>query len=101
MRPLVSLLFCAAILFAQQAPKPYAPTADEIRQIEAKASELADLLRKVENHPLYPDAAIYHKAARFIVDQPGEFANAASVSFTPPALANSPGWSTMKRAALW
>src|SRR5581483_1978965 len=50
MRPLFSLLFCAAIAAAQQAPKPYTPTADEIRQIEAKTSELAEFLRKVESH---------------------------------------------------
>jgi pimeloyl-ACP methyl ester carboxylesterase len=84
-------LFCAvlsavAVLAQQQPPRPYTPTSDESRQIQDKTTELAALLAKVENHPLYPDAAVYMKAAKFIVRHEGEFANAGYVKDTLAAL---------------
>ncbi len=87
MRTLVCVLLSVAALAAQQQPpKSYSPTDAELRQIEAKTNELGAMLKKVEGHALYPDAAIYHKAAEYIVRQPGEFANAAAVKDTLAAL---------------
>ena len=79
-------MFTAAGLAAQQPPKVYTPTDAERQQIEAKTAELGDLLRKVESNPMYPDAAIYRKAAEFILKEPGEFATAAYVKDTLAAL---------------
>jgi len=67
MRTLFCLLLAVAAAPAQQPPKPYNPSDAELRQIEAKTAELAAMLKAVEAHPLYADAAIYHKAAEFIL----------------------------------
>src|SRR5512146_2061242 len=82
MRTLVCLAVSLGALAAQQAPKTYTPTDAERRQVEAKAAELAGLLRKVESNPLYPDAAIYYKAADFLLKHPEEFVNARFVRDT-------------------
>jgi dienelactone hydrolase len=87
MRTLFCVLVSAAALAAQQAPRgPYTPTPDELRQIHDKAGELGSLLSKVEKNSLYPDAAVYLKAAAFIVKHPGEFATPAYVKDTLAAL---------------
>src|SRR5947207_13028823 len=86
MRILLSFVAAAAALTAQQRPKPYTPTDAELRQIQAKTAELATMLKAVESHPLYADAAIYHKAADFIVKIPSEFFTAAYVKDTLNAL---------------
>lgn len=90
MRTLICLALSVAALSAQQekqAPRgPHTPTADELRQIQAKTAELAGLLAKVERHPLYPDAAIFHKAAVYIVKHTGEFSTPAYVKDTLTAL---------------
>jgi predicted esterase len=82
MRTLVFFIVSIGVGVAQQAPKTYTPTDVERRQIESKAAELAGLLKKVEGHALYADAAIYHKAADFILKQPDEFINAGFVKDT-------------------
>src|SRR5438270_7089998 len=86
MRTLLSLILAAAAVSAQQPPKPYTPTDTELRQIQAKTTELGTMLRAVESHPLYADAAIYHKAAEFILKIPGEFYTPAYVKDTLTAL---------------
>src|SRR5436305_8256104 len=86
MRTLVCVMLTAAGLAAQQPPKVYTPTDAERQQIEVKTAELGNLLRNVESTPMYPDAAIYHKAAEFILKEPGEFATAAYVKDTLAAL---------------
>src|SRR5437764_8325615 len=85
MRILLCLLASAAFATAQQqpaTPKPYVPTAEELRQIQAKSAELGSLLNKLEHNELYTDAAIYRKAADFILRHPEEFANAGYVQDT-------------------
>jgi len=86
MRTLVCVLVSAAALAAQPQRPPYTPTADESRQIHDRSMELANLLAKVERNPLYPDAAVYLKAATFIVKHPGEFFTPAYVKDTLAAL---------------
>src|SRR6476661_3002903 len=110
MRFLIGLLFAAAVP-AQQPPKPYTPTAVELRQIQAKTAELGAILSGVQSHPLYADAAIYHKAAEFILKIPGEFYTPAYVRDTLNALdtgiarakelaAGTASWTTRKGRVL-
>ncbi|HEY1339018.1 MAG TPA: prolyl oligopeptidase family serine peptidase, partial [Bryobacteraceae bacterium] len=65
------------------------------------------MLRKLESDPLYADAAVYHKAAGFILKHPEEFINARFVADTLAALdqgiarakelaAGSPSWTKRK-----
>src|ERR1051325_2799804 len=82
MRTLLCVFIGAAALTAQQPPKPHTPSDSELRQIQAKTAELGTMLKAVESHPLYADAAIYHKAAEFILRIPGEFYTAAYVKDT-------------------
>ena len=88
MRTLLVFLASAAVIAAQQAappkaaPGPYKPTAEEIRQIEAKMSELGTMLPKLAGNPLYADVAIYRKAGEFILKFPEEFATAGYVKDT-------------------
>jgi pimeloyl-ACP methyl ester carboxylesterase len=82
MRTLVCLVLSLGAAAAQQTPKTYTPTDAERKQIEGKAAELATLLRKVETHPLYADAAIYQKAADFLLKHPEEILNVAFVRDT-------------------
>jgi dienelactone hydrolase len=87
MRTLVCVILSVAALAAQQQPpRRHTPTPEELRQIHDKSTELAALLAKVERHALYPDAAVYLKAAEFIVRHPEEFANAGFVKDTLAAL---------------
>ncbi len=87
MRTLVCVLVSAAALAAQTPPRPpYTPTPDESRQLKDKTAELATLLAKVEKNPLYPDAAVYLKAATFIVKHEGEFFTPAYLKDTLTAL---------------
>ena len=110
MRFLLCLLI-AAVLPAQQPPKPYTPADAELRQIQAKTAELGAMLSAVRSHPLYADAAIYHKAAEFIVKIPGEFYTPAYVKDTLNALdtgiarakelaAGTASWTTRKGRVL-
>lgn len=79
MRTLVCLVLSLGAAAAQTAPKTYTPTAEERKQIETKTAELGALLSKIETNPLYADAAIYHKAADFLLKHPEEFLNAGFV----------------------
>jgi pimeloyl-ACP methyl ester carboxylesterase len=78
---ILGLLLVGVAAFAQ-APKTYTPTDAERRQIESKTTVLDGLLRKVEKHPLYADAAIYSKAAAFLLQHPEEVVNAAMIRDT-------------------
>src|SRR4051794_8404996 len=86
MRTLFCVVFSFAALSAQQPAGPYTPTAAELSQIQSKTAELAAMLEPLERHPLYADAAIYHKAAEFILKIPGEFYTPAYVKDTLNAL---------------
>jgi hypothetical protein len=87
MRLVIRVMLWAAALAAQQPqqppqPQPYAPSAEEKGQIQARCVELGGLLKKLEQNPLYPDVAIYRKAGEFILQHPEEFANAGYVKDT-------------------
>ena len=68
-------------------PKPYNPTDDERRQIEDEdAGAWRDAAARSRATRSIADAAIYRKAADFILKQPGEFANPGYVKDTLAAL---------------
>jgi hypothetical protein len=74
----------SALLPAQvQQPQPrYYPADQEKNQIHAKLAELTAAAGKLEGNPLYPDVAIYQKAADFILAHPEEFVKASFVKDT-------------------
>jgi pimeloyl-ACP methyl ester carboxylesterase len=83
MRTMICVMLAAVALAAQpQQPQPYAPTAGEKGQIEARSAELGALLKRLEQNALYADVAIYRKAGEFILRHPEEFANAGYVKDT-------------------
>jgi pimeloyl-ACP methyl ester carboxylesterase len=108
MRNCFSGFFLLATLAAQQPPpRPYTPTPAERHNIETKSAALGALLNRLERDRLYPDVAIYRKAAEFILKQPDEFATPAYVKDTLAALdkgiarakelaAGSPSWTKVK-----
>ena len=63
MRILFCLIFSAAVLRRSNPRSPTRLRDAELRQIQAKTAELGAMLNAVGSHPLYADAAIYHKAA--------------------------------------
>src|ERR1041384_7883560 len=84
-RLLCAAAFAAMVAAAQQpkqAPGPYVPKPEEVRQIESKSAELGALLSKLEGNALQPDVAVYRKAGEFILRHPEEFANAGFVKDT-------------------
>ena len=104
MRSFLCVIAAATALAAQS----YAPSKEEKHAIEAKAGVLGALLKKLDRSPLYADAAIYGKAAEFILKHPEEFATAAYVKDTLAVLdkgiarsrelaAGSPSWINSKR----
>ena len=67
----LTLLLLASLLDA--APKPLPPpgiavSASDRAELEAGLARLGHSLDAVKNHPLYADAAIYHKAVRFALE---------------------------------
>src|SRR3954471_1632458 len=71
---------------AKKGPPPHELTADERRQIEAKADELGAMIRnlraKKSDETLLADVEIYESAARMILEHPEEFFSDAYVNQT-------------------
>ena len=65
---LLLMLLVTASAQTKKQTAPYKPTADELRQIQAKTDELAAALQKIKlDDPLRADVEVYHKAAVWIV----------------------------------
>ena len=74
---MTTALLAAALLLAPQGAAPQkrlipppgiAVEATDRAELEAGLTRLAGLLKAVEKNPLYPDAAIFHKAVRWSLD---------------------------------
>ena len=85
---MTTALLAAALLLAPQGAAPQkklipppgiAVEAADRAELEAGLTRLAGLLKAVEKSPLYPDAAIFHKAVRWSLDD-GTIYNAREIA---------------------